>query len=119
MTEHRRVHWQMFHKLILRMMPAEFSSMGEGKLIASVISQAYLDGATRESRNFFLDPRGGLEYYAAKVGIDASQIRKIYVDHCPALDEPDEPVEKIKPPRLAPADVYKLNKAMANIKAKA
>jgi len=71
-----------FHKLLMRMMPECYSSMGEAKLIAAVISQAWADAADKQSaRVFFTDPLSSLEFYCERVGLNAQQIREVFEKH--------------------------------------
>ena len=71
-----------FRTLVLRMMPSEFSNMGEGKLIAEIFYRAWADGHKQSSRFFFLAPKGGSAFWCDQVGLDASQIRSMFIKHC-------------------------------------
>ena len=81
---HRNATSAQFERVILRLMPNCFSAMAEGKLIAGIYAQAFLDGHLELSRRFFLDDNGGNAYYASLVGLEPTQIRTLYKDHCKA-----------------------------------
>lgn len=71
-----------FRTLITRMMPRTFSSMGEGQLIAQILTQAWADAADyKTARDFFLDEKSALEFYCEKVGLNAQQIREVFTDN--------------------------------------
>lgn len=70
-----------FSKLINRMMPGHIASMGEGKLVAAIIVQAWADADKRSSRVFFTEVGGALDMYCDKIGMNAQQIREIFSDH--------------------------------------
>lgn len=71
-----------FEKVVLRMMPAAFSGMPEGRLIAAIFGQAWEDADKRFGRKFFLHDESALGMYCEKTGLDASQIRDMFVKHC-------------------------------------
>ena len=71
-----------FEKLVARMMPAEIAEMGEGRLIAAVLTQAWFDAKDKRSAyDFFMDENSMLEFYCDKTGLNGDQIRMIFRDH--------------------------------------
>ena len=73
-----------FEKVILRMMPECFSSMPEGKLIAAIYGQAFTDAHKDSSRRFFLNDKGMNAFYCAQVGLEPTQIKTMFTQHCKA-----------------------------------
>ena len=68
-------------KLILRMMPNHISRMGEERLIAAIIGKAWDDSELHSSKVFFTEVGGFLDLYCDKCGLNAQQIREIFIDH--------------------------------------
>jgi hypothetical protein len=73
---------KQFNKAILRMMPLEFSEMGEGKFIASILTQGWADLHAEEvgfrslAKDYFSNYNGALEKHCNLVGLDHNQIAK-------------------------------------------
>jgi hypothetical protein len=71
-----------FGKLVVRMMPPAFSCMPEGRLIAAILAQAWSDASESPSARRFFAVRGeGLDYYCEKTGLNAQQLRELYLKH--------------------------------------
>lgn len=85
--KHKYATPQQFQKVVLRMMPSWASSLGEGKLIAGVMSQAWSDamsslqGATFSNR-FFSNENGVLEKYCSACGLNWKQVSEMYEKNC-------------------------------------
>lgn len=93
MTDTRYASAQQFHKAIIRMMPLWASEMGEGKLIATILSHAWAEGKHDSSRRFFNNETGVLEKYCSAAGLDWIQISELYKNHC--IGAPKSIVEKV------------------------
>ena len=76
-----------FEQVLLRMMPSRFSKMPEGKLIAGIFRQAWSDAKDFRARKFFMDDDSTLVMYCTMTGLDASQIRSMFVNHCAAYKQ--------------------------------
>ena len=82
--EHLNATAAQFEKVVLRMMPTSFSKMPEGRLIAGILREAWSDAKDLRARNFFMDENSALAMYCDKTGLNTSQIRSMFVNHCAA-----------------------------------
>lgn len=85
MSQPKNATASQFNKLLMRMMPSCYSCMGEGKLIAAILTQAWIDAEDKHSaRAFFTDQSSALDFYCEKVGLNGQQIREIFKKHSAA-----------------------------------
>lgn len=71
-----------FEELVTRMMPNAFSKTGEGRLIAGIFAQAWRDAKDYQAaRAFFTDAGSSLSFYCDLVGLNAQQLRELFLDH--------------------------------------
>lgn len=69
-----------FGTLIERMMPSSISEMPEGKLVTAIFKQAWNDAACHTSaRRFFTDLDGGMAKWCKLTGLNAEQIKSVYL----------------------------------------
>ena len=79
--ENRFATSAQFNKLLLRMMPSEFSSIGEGRLIAAIISQSWSDANKSSARTFFTSTTSRLDFLCLQIGLEPTQIRELFKKH--------------------------------------
>ena len=82
MIDKRYATTAQFHKVILRMMPTWASEMGEGRLIAGILAEAWSNGGSDPCVRFFTNETGMLERYCGVCGLDWEQVRELYQLHC-------------------------------------
>lgn len=71
-----------FSRVLLRMMPTAISSMGEGQLVAAIFGQAWGDARNSvRARQFFMQPCQCFDRLCEGCGLDATQVRAMYVKH--------------------------------------
>ena len=69
-----------FGTLIERMMPSSISETPEGKLVTAIFKQAWNDAACHTSaRRFFTDLDGGMVKWCKLTGLNAEQIKSVYL----------------------------------------
>lgn len=78
----KKATYAQFHKLIARTTPLELTP--EVKLILAVLSQAWADAASNNSREaiqFFVNGRAGK--YGGLIGLDPDFIKETFMKHHP------------------------------------
>lgn len=71
-----------FGKLLLRMMPKTLAEMPEGKFMVAIFTQAWTDVDNYSTaRLFFTQGFGRFNEYCDKMGLNAEQIKEIYLKH--------------------------------------